>query len=457
MATSSFKSTTSRRGTTTRTRTESNHNPKSSDEKNASTANTKKKPPPRRSQSVSAISRTKQLDLSSEFLNKIDNPLFSTGYDNEEVEQNSNFHPKTPVACNPSQRGRSSTRNADLFSNKNEEKKETVGRRHRSVSRTRSISSNESPVEGIPIWEDAISVASLSEIEEKTINAVWEQTMSLAVDDSRDYMSNDEIDMTNPVPIDDDVILVDVRSDYARKLNECHERARRLRADLAAEENHEHELGRILKDILSEPITITTNVKSSPTERKKSSERRRMSRRLAEEAMTYFDECVSISTFDSSDFSAAEDATSVSASNYPVSRFSDRQGSLMFDQPTHNPLESDLVASSSTKSCLDQSGCKITELGMKFQFSSDQKKLADNYSDQPNIRNDSKDMGKYFVGDDMEKRRSSCFNIDDYKLCSLAEELLYERVLHRNRIESGNLHLCGGGGMTTLHSFSSLI
>lgn len=31
-----------------------------------------------------------------------------------------------------------------------------------------------------------------------------------------------------------------------------------------------------------------------------------MSKRLTEEALTYFDECVSISTFDSSDFSAPE-------------------------------------------------------------------------------------------------------------------------------------------------------
>ena len=36
-------------------------------------------------------------------------------------------------------------------------------------------------------------------------------------------------------------------------------------------------------------------------------ERRKMSKRLTEEAMAYFDECVSISTFDSSDFSSPED------------------------------------------------------------------------------------------------------------------------------------------------------
>lgn len=32
-----------------------------------------------------------------------------------------------------------------------------------------------------------------------------------------------------------------------------------------------------------------------------------MSRRLADEAMAYFDECVSLSTFDSSDFSSQEE------------------------------------------------------------------------------------------------------------------------------------------------------
>lgn len=36
-------------------------------------------------------------------------------------------------------------------------------------------------------------------------------------------------------------------------------------------------------------------------------ERKRMSKRLAEDAKAYFDECVSLSTFDSSDFSSQED------------------------------------------------------------------------------------------------------------------------------------------------------
>lgn len=64
-----------------------------------------------------------------------------------------------------------------------------------------------------------------------------------------------------------------------------------------------------------------------------------MSRHLAEEAMNYFDECVSISTIDSSDFSSLEDpqASSVippmgtsrfsydDGSTFSVSHFPDNQ------------------------------------------------------------------------------------------------------------------------------------
>lgn len=51
-----------------------------------------------------------------------------------------------------------------------------------------------------------------------------------------------------------------------------------------------------------------------------------MSRRLAEEAMTYFDECVSLSAFDGSDFSSQEDqrinsTLGVISTDYPITQF----------------------------------------------------------------------------------------------------------------------------------------
>jgi len=55
-----------------------------------------------------------------------------------------------------------------------------------------------------------------------------------------------------------------------------------------------------------------------------------MSRCLAEEAMSYFDECVSISTFDSSDFSSLEDPQPSSVIGIPPtgsSRFFSDEGS----------------------------------------------------------------------------------------------------------------------------------
>lgn len=63
-----------------------------------------------------------------------------------------------------------------------------------------------------------------------------------------------------------------------------------------------------------------------------------MSRHLAEEAMNYFEECVSISTMDSTDFSSPEDPQSNSILNSQPkgnSRFS-HKGRSSFQEP-HSP------------------------------------------------------------------------------------------------------------------------
>lgn len=68
-----------------------------------------------------------------------------------------------------------------------------------------------------------------------------------------------------------------------------------------------------------------------------------MSKCLSEEAMAYFDECVSLSTFDSSDFSASEDPSYGSiGANVPVGASSLVKGnphtSFCYDQSSdHHP------------------------------------------------------------------------------------------------------------------------
>ena len=81
-----------------------------------------------------------------------------------------------------------------------------------------------------------------------------------------------------------------------------------------------------------------------------------MSKRLTDEDMSYFDECVSLSTFDSSDFSSPEDpllnslgvatpavasvslphaSSSVSASYSPDNCLNDKQVNLLLDSFWH--------------------------------------------------------------------------------------------------------------------------
>ncbi|KAJ1376816.1 hypothetical protein SESBI_49547, partial [Sesbania bispinosa] len=401
MATAAFKSS-SRRGSQSST-TPSN-TPSSSGRSSNNRA------PIRRSRSVSAFSRTSSsLDVSTEFLNKRDNPLFST---TDEVPQSNQtlLETSTPAkgassaVSNGGARGRSVARNAEpgrKDSGRSLSRVDT-GRRTRSASqcpvsrRHLNYSTSESEAEckdgndlkfvgssrkgglvgrsdngmadqakALRTWSSQHSsievldcfAATLSGLQtqncddvdstassgfgsdEKTIKAVCEQIKSVQRDqpEARDLyetvrsevrraISEIQIDLqsaiqrnnstaiaiTNVADIPPDLInpgtvelVLEIRREYTKKLEESHERARNLRADLAVEEHRGQELDRILKEVL--PYPKTPNVQKSRPARKSSIERRKMSKRLAEDAKAYFDECVSLSTFDSSDFSSQED------------------------------------------------------------------------------------------------------------------------------------------------------
>lgn len=164
-------------------------------------------------------------------------------------------------------------------------------------------------------------------------------TVELALETRREYTKKleevvflfilaDEVWLTSPSFI---LLSIEWKLSYLQ----AEEQARRLRADLAVEEHRVRELDRILREVL--PYPKTPNIPKSRPSRKVGSfhfifiysmccnrfsipllmnpktrlqssiERKRMSRRLAEDAKAYFDECVSLSTFDSSDFSSQED------------------------------------------------------------------------------------------------------------------------------------------------------
>lgn len=525
--------------------------------------NTQKKPAPiRRSRSVSAFSRRTATGNSdddiSEFLNKRDNPLFWSG---------SGSPPKSDA---PAAKARTETKGAvDDRRGRSVTKGSWVdaGRRNRSLSRQRCVTSESEAEQECGSWkdlkkgsnwnsvssngkkggkvrsssgilsghhsgsehsdgfatnlscpektrscEDGVSTTSSLGAEQKTVRAVCEQikldqrdnvegdatasgiyetvrsevrraiseiqndleiairrsnASSVATTDVSDVPS----DLVNPGAVE---LVLDIRTQYVKKLEQSLERARKLQADLAIEEHRGQELSRILKEILPEPKT--PNVQKPRPGRKSSIERRKMSKRLEEEAMAYFDECVSLSTFDSSDFSSPEDppldfittpgndsanlpqaCSSASATTCAKRSFTTKQELDIQSQFVNGLDAAGLAASSGSQ---EQSVNTVSpnsataEKGWKFQFS-----FAGKTSETSDVQQDIRKYIRNFEKHDIEseKARSKCVNMDEYNLQASAQSLLFDRVILRNRMESGTLLLCGSSSALSFSPFSSII
>ncbi|XP_042515097.1 uncharacterized protein LOC122089429 isoform X2 [Macadamia integrifolia] len=352
--------------------------------------------------------------------------------------------------------------------------------------------------------EDEISTGSFSEAEEKTIGAVFEQIKSFQTDQQAGDSStggiyetvrselrraiseiqNDlenvirrnctTIGATNVVDIPPELVnpdaielVSDIRKEYASKLEQSQERARKLQAELAIEEHRGQELNRILKEILPDPKSLNTQ-KPQPR-RKTSIERRKMSKRLTEEAMNYFDECVSISTFDSSDFSSPEDpplnsvaatssvgdsrfllsgnssASTSHCSNFQLNCNKDSDGQVFYTPCKEGSV---LTAGSCYKDPgNDQRSLIETDAeqvgNFQFSFSHEPMKTKGLFNE---IKSYIKKFEKETENNERDcQTRLSSYNADDYESHFLAESLLFDRVIFKNRIQSGSLLLCASG------------
>ncbi|XP_010922937.1 uncharacterized protein [Elaeis guineensis] len=350
-------------------------------------------------------------------------------------------------------------------------------------------------------WEDGISTSSFSETEEATISAFCEQMkidhssadtgtdgiyetvrseVRRAVSEIRNDLENairiknpaiittDNIADIRPELVNTDAIelVSDIRREYAWKFEQSQERARKLRADLAVEEHRGQELSRILKEIVPDPKS--SEARRSRPRRKASIERLRMSRRLAEEAMNYFDECVSISTFDSSDFSSLEDPQPSSVIPMGSSRFSCNDG-LAFsvshfpdNQPNcHEESDNQTRCSPSIMgSDLAISSCSGIKADSLFHENNNQGDLVDfdtlqggnaqcSFAHEPTETGGIHDIRCYikkFKKDPKESQEhvkvKSSYNADDNDLISSEESFLFDKVILKNRIESGCLLVC---------------
>ncbi|KAF6167292.1 hypothetical protein GIB67_043153 [Kingdonia uniflora] len=375
-------------------------------------------------------------------------------------------------------------------------------------------------------WEDGISTTYLSEAEEKTIRAVTKQMKAIFYNGNATYIfylylvkypqciknnhpagdtgsadicetvrsevrraiseiQNDiqnAIQRNNPTVIAttnvDDIppelvnpdaveLVSEIRRQYSSKLNQSEERAKKLREDLAVEEHRGQELGRILKEILPEPKS--SQAKTFRPRRKNSVERWKMSKRLTEEAMNYFDECVSISTFDSSDFSSTEDppfnlgafdslvsdggafpSASSSASAHNVASRNQDKNKESDNQVHVNVHPHNNFGLSTSNYCMntfgdfDDSVHTKTPESRSSHFSFIDKPVETSVGAHGDIRSYIKMFEKETRKASVECKavRSSYYDGEDYELQHQDETLLFDRVIYKNRIETGGLLLC---------------
>eukprot|EP00249_Psilotum_nudum_P016438 c25823_g1_i3 orf=165-1679(-) len=132
--------------------------------------------------------------------------------------------------------------------------------------------------------------------EEKTISAVYAQIKSM----KRSCLSEGNSEGSSPAEfMSTDVIqaVTDIRKEYAAKLEQSEKRVHELWSQLAIEEQRCLEFAKIVKELLP---AASPSLQKVSHRRKASAEKQLVSKWLDEEAHKYFEECVSISSLDSS-------------------------------------------------------------------------------------------------------------------------------------------------------------
>uniref|UniRef100_A0A0D9XWH1 Uncharacterized protein n=1 Tax=Leersia perrieri TaxID=77586 RepID=A0A0D9XWH1_9ORYZ len=258
-------------------------------------------------------------------------------------------------------------------------------------------------------------------------------------------------------------------TEYTTKLKQSHERAQKLRADLAVEEQREQELSRVLKDIVTTP-NFTEAPKRRPR-RKGSIERLKVSKHLAEEAMNYFEECVSISTLDSTDLSSLEDPHINSVVSVPQKSSNTffRKGGLSISEPRyrtdrrwHNEESDNQTQCSISLAGSDVSGNHTFDHTMMALISRPRNDSSDDLDgfDTPRSRSscfsfthegtktvEGHDVQQYLrsfgrgISKELRETRSSYCD-DDYVFQKINADLLKDTVTFKNMVDLGGLLIC---------------
>ncbi|PUZ59981.1 hypothetical protein GQ55_4G086700 [Panicum hallii var. hallii] len=248
-------------------------------------------------------------------------------------------------------------------------------------------------------------------------------------------------------------VITELRRSYTNKLEESEKRKQELLAQLAAEEQHGHELTKIVRELLPTPKK-TANPQRQPRHRRRSNDRSKMSKRLTEEAEQYFEDF--LSNVEDTDFSSFDGEKSDTSST---------RKDVLHHAMTETPVAIPTVASHAeadgvvlpwlqweTTNDLQTSPCKTKPQGESMACSTSNQTVSSRGSWSPgdyatSTTSNDKLLTRF---EEVGIPQSSCphvagtssFHIDDYLHLRQSEDLLFEKWRQKQRIESGGLFLC---------------
>ncbi|KAF8687728.1 hypothetical protein HU200_042658 [Digitaria exilis] len=250
-------------------------------------------------------------------------------------------------------------------------------------------------------------------------------------------------------------VITELRRSYTSKLEESEKRKQELLAQLAAEEQHGHELTKIVRELLPTPKK-TANLQRQPRHRRRSNDRSKVSKRLTEEAEQYFEDFLSnVEDTDFSSFDGERSDTSSTRKDMLLHPMTEIPVVLPKVAP---PAEAEadgvvlpwlqwetssdpLTSPCKTKVQGESTACSTSNQTVSSRGSWSPAEYATSTASKDKLLSRFEEVGicqsrcPNFAG-------TSSFQIDDYQHLRRSEELLFENWRQKQRIESGGLFLC---------------
>ncbi|KAH7684261.1 hypothetical protein IHE45_05G231400 [Dioscorea alata] len=261
--------------------------------------------------------------------------------------------------------------------------------------------------------------------------------------------------------------------------SESEKRKQELLAELAAEEERGHELTKIVRELLPSPKQAADMEKPSQSRRKSKDRRTRMSQCLTEEAEKYFEDFLSnVEDTDISSFDGERSDTSSglgASGKLSDSRMQQGTGEMHAGMPTAAsslPVVTDgvvlpwlqweassksppsfkskvVVPTSAGKNLFPESQEQSPALGNSNHFTSSRGSWSPECNGNSSVV--SKEMRGCQSGEvgshstsrfSISSSKGSSFDMDEYLFLQHSEDLLFESLRQRQRIDSGGLILC---------------